>query len=114
MAAPIFSAAESGSQVSSTLTFVAASPRSSNQTVPAFRGSSRLSHDTRWSGSCVVIRIVLPPDSTDAGREMDSGVVQLINRFHAAHEVRKFLELRPLVVGLAWRNIDFDGFLNCC
>ena len=37
------------------------------------------------------------------------GVVALLDFFHAFHEVRKVLELRPLVVDGADRSVDVDG-----
>ena len=56
--------------------------------------------------------IPLALDSADVGDPVQMGVVDLANLLHALHELREGLELGPLVVGRADRDVDLDGLLN--
>ena len=43
---------------------------------------------------------------------MQTFVVELANLEHAFHELRKVLELRPLIVNSAQRRVHVDRFFN--
>ncbi len=54
------------------------------------------------------LRVPLALDSGDVGDPVQVGVVGLADLLHAFHELRKGLELGPLVVGRADRDVDLD------
>src|SRR5215204_3070741 len=46
------------------------------------------------------------------GDPPDMAVIELLHGLDPVHELRKLLELRPLVVGLLHRNLDLDRIIN--
>ena len=58
------------------------------------------------------LRVPLFLLATNLGLPVELRVVQLAHLFNTLHESRKFLKLRPLVVGSAHRNADVDRLLN--
>jgi len=43
---------------------------------------------------------------------MKTFLSQLFDFFHPFHEPKKFLKVRPLIVGDILRRVDFNGLLN--
>src|SRR5918995_2118177 len=58
------------------------------------------------------LRVPLTPDATDVGHPAQMRLVDLGDRLDAVHEAWEILELGPLVVGGANRNLDVDRFLD--
>jgi hypothetical protein len=56
--------------------------------------------------------IEFPLNTTHLGHPVVGGVGHLGNRFHTGHELRKGLELGPLVVRGPHRDSDIDGLFN--
>src|SRR3954451_25455509 len=56
--------------------------------------------------------VELPLHAVDVRDPVRVGAVELGDALDAAHEVGEGLELRPLVVGDADRDVDVDGFLH--
>src|SRR6185503_14177729 len=70
--------------------------------VPRHTGVRNLLADLGFPG------LLLEPDD---GSPDESAIVELADFLHAFHEARELLELRPLVVRRANRNVHVDGLL---
>jgi hypothetical protein len=55
-------------------------------------------------------RVELPARARDTRDPVVVAVVELGDLLHSLHEIREFLELRPLVVGGVDRDLDVHGF----
>src|SRR5215208_8335430 len=59
------------------------------------------------------LRIPLVSLAAEFGDRVQPALVELRDRLNALHELREFLELRPLVVRRVDRHIDFDRLFDC-
>ena len=78
-------------------------------TTPAFSAPSMEVQAIRWSGVCsVILAFQVLLDAGDLGGPPEGRVVELLDLLDRLHELREFLELGPLVVRDADRDVNVD------
>jgi hypothetical protein len=95
------------------LTRVWLSPTCSNVTTPSFLTSPSIVFSDLLVGPLLGdLRRPLTALAADLGDPLNVRVVELLDGLDPVHELRKLLELRPLVVRLLHWNLNLDRVLN--